>query len=131
MNGPSSLPRVSRPAFWIGWVLSVLPVLMLLFSAYMKFALPKEAVEGFEHLQYPTTLAFNLGILELACAAIYLFPHTAVLGAILLTGYFGGATATHVRVHDPFWIPPLLGVLVWLGLYLREPRLRSLIPLRR
>ena len=73
----------------------------------------------------------GLGILEVACTVIYLIPRTAVLGAILLTGYLGGATATHVRIGEPWFMPVLLGVVVWLGIYLRDPRLRALIPLRR
>jgi hypothetical protein len=77
------------------------------------------------------SLALGLGITEVACTIIYLIPRTAVLGAILLTGYFGGATATHVRVGDPSFVGPVvLGVLVWLGLFLRDDRLRALIPLR-
>jgi len=75
--------------------------------------------------------ALPLGIVELTCAAIYAFPPTAVLGAILLTGYLGGATATHVRVGDLFHMPILVGVLVWLGLYLRDGRLRAIVPWRR
>jgi len=72
-----------------------------------------------------------LGILELACTIIYAIPRTAVLGAILLTGYLGGAILTHLRIGDPFWNPIIPGVLVWLGLYLRDPRLRALAPLRK
>lgn len=71
-----------------------------------------------------------LGVTELACTLIYVVPQTATLGAILLTGYLGGAIATHVRIADPFWGPAVGGILVWLGLFLREPRLRKLIPLR-
>lgn len=129
----STAETVSKKALWGGRVLSALPLLMLLPSAAMKFLKPPEVIEGFVRLGYPESLALGLGILELACTAVYLIPRTSVLGAILLTGYLGGATATHVRVGDPFSmfiIPVILGVLVWGGLFLRDPRLRALIPLR-
>lgn len=71
-----------------------------------------------------------IGFVELACTAIYLIPRTAVLGAILLAAYMGGAVATHVRVGDVFFVQVLVGVFVWLGLWLREPRLKALLPLR-
>ena len=106
---------------------------MLLFSASGKFLKPPEVVEGFARLGYAESAALGLGILELGCTLVYLVPRTSILGAILLTGYLGGATATHVRVGDPlsmFIIPVILGVMVWGGLYLRDPRLRALIPLR-
>jgi hypothetical protein len=122
---------VSKKALWAGRVLSTLPVLMLLMSAAMKFIKPPPVVEGFAHLGLPEALGIWLGILELACAAAYVIPQTCVLGAILLTGYFGGATLAHLRVGDPFWMPAIVGVLVWGGLFLRDPRLRALIPLRR
>ena len=129
----STAETVSKKALWAGRILSALPLLMLLPSAAMKFLKPPEVIEGFVRLGYPESLALGLGILELACTAVYLIPRTSVLGAILLTGYLGGATATHVRVGDPFSmfiIPVILGVLVWGGLFLRDPRLRALIPLR-
>jgi len=114
-----------------GWVLTVVPVLMLLMSATMKFMKPASVVEGFTHLGLPEKLASGLGILELACTILYVVPRTAVLGAILVTGYLGGAVCTHLRVGDPFIMPVILGVAVWGGLFLREPRLRALIPLSR
>lgn len=87
-------------------------------------------IEGFVHLGWPMTLAVPLGILESAVALTCLIPRTSVLGAILVTGYMGGAIATHWRVGDPFFIQILVGIAVWGGLYLREPRLRTLIPLK-
>jgi DoxX-like protein len=116
---------------WTGWVISALPVLALVISAGMKFVQPPDVAKGFEHLGWQMSLAIGLGILELTCTIIYVIPQTSVLGAVLLSGYLGGATATHVRVGDNFVTPIVLGVLVWLGLYLREPRLRTLLPLRR
>lgn len=120
----------SKAAFWTGWVLSVLPSLLLFFSAFMKVSRAPVAIEGFAKLGYPERAALWIGIVEIACTVLYLIPRTAVLGAILLTGYLGGATNTHVRVGEPFFMPVLMGVLVWLGLFLREPRLRPLVPLR-
>jgi DoxX-like family len=104
---------------------------MLLFSGVMKLAKPAAVVEEFTRLGWPESLILGLGILEIACAVVYAIPRTAVLGAVLLTGYLGGAVATHVRIGDPYFGPLIGGVLVWLGLYLRDPRLRALIPLRR
>jgi hypothetical protein len=115
---------------WTGYVLTALPVLMLLMSAAMKFAKPAAVIEGFEKLGWPESLALALGIVEIACTVLYIVPRTSILGAILLTGYLGGATATHVRVGDAFIAPIIIGVVVWLGLYLRDARLRTLIPLR-
>jgi DoxX-like protein len=97
----------------------------------MKLAKPAPVVEGFVRLGYPESLALGIGIVELACAVIYVIPRTSVLGAILLTGYLGGATATHVRIGEPFFMPIILGVLVWGGLFLRDERLRALLPLRQ
>ena len=130
MQTDAAAPRVSKKLFWAGWIVSVLPAPMLLFSAAMKFALPKEAVEGFTHLGWPAKLAVPLGIVEVTCTLLYLFPRTAVLGAVLLTGYMGGAIATHVRIEEPFVVQAAIGVVVWLGLYLRDGRVRSLLPFR-
>ncbi len=126
----SSSSPVSKGALWTGRVLSALPVPLLLFSAYAKFTKPPEMTEGFTHLGWDLKLAFALGVVELVCTILYAIPQTAVLGAILLTGYMGGAIATHVRIGDPFYMQVGLGVVIWLGLYLRDTRLRALIPLR-
>ncbi|MBC8167563.1 MAG: DoxX family protein [Bryobacteraceae bacterium] len=120
----------SKTMTWVGWILGGLPALMLLASAAMKFSGAPGLAEGFGHLGWPVSLAVPLGILEITVTLLYLIPQTSVLGAILLTGYMGGAIATHVRVGDPFFMQILLGVAIWGGLYLREPRLRSLIPLK-
>jgi len=110
--------------------MSALPVLVLLMSAVMKFVQPPAVVEGFKHLGMPESLGIGLGILELLCTVLYVIPRTAVLGAILLTGYLGGAIVSHLRGGDAFIGPFIFGVLVWGGLYLRDRRLRALIPLR-
>ena len=132
LDAPSA--PVSKKMLWAGRVVSALPVLMLLMSGVMKFVKPEPVVEGFVHLGWDESLALALGIVEIGCTVIYVIPRTAVLGAILLTGYLGGAIATHVRIGDPFFpnvfMPIVLGVLVWGGLYLRDARLRALLPLR-
>jgi hypothetical protein len=116
---------------WAGCIMSALPVLMLLFSGVMKLVKPAPVVEGFARLGYAEHLALGIGIVELVCTLVYVIPRTSILGAILLTGYLGGATATHVRIGDPYFAPIVLGVLVWGGLFLRDDRLRALVPLRR
>ena len=117
---------------WTGRVLSALPVLMLLMSAGMKIAAVQPVVEAFTgQFGYPASTILPIGILELFCVVVYLVPRTAVLGAVLLTGYLGGAIATHVRVGDLFVGPLVLGLLIWAGLYLRDERVRSLMPLRK
>jgi hypothetical protein len=128
LNSPS---LVSKRRLWIGRVLSALPVLVLLASAAAKLVRPPGFDEGLAHLGWTINLALGLAILEITCTVIYIIPRTAVLGAILLTAYLGGATATHVRVGDPYFLQPLLGVLVWAGLYLRDPRLHALLPLKK
>lgn len=114
-----------------GWALTGLVSLMLTFSAVMKLMnTPDVAKELVGRLGYPEDVTLAIGIVEIGCLAVYLFPRTAILGAVLLTGYLGGATATHVRVHDSF-VPPIIGgVLVWLALYLRDARVRALLPIR-
>jgi hypothetical protein len=115
---------------WTGYLVSAIPVLMLLFSGVLKFV-KDPVVEEFNRLGYGENLILVIGVLEISCTVVYLIPRTSVLGAILLTGYLGGATATHVRIGDPsFFAPFILGVLLWLGLYLRDSRLRALLPLK-
>lgn len=116
---------------WVGRVISVLASLMFLMSGFLKLKGGPEIAEGFAHLGLPLSMVVPLAILELTCVVIYLIPVTSVLGAILLAGYVGGAICTHWRVGDPFVVQTLLGIFVWLGLYLREDRLKALIPLRR
>ncbi|MEQ1606002.1 MAG: DoxX family protein [Pyrinomonadaceae bacterium] len=126
-----STPVVSKGLRWTGYVLSTLSVLMLLFSASGKFLQPAGMEVNVEPLGWKMSQMTSLGILEVACALLYVIPRTSVLGAVLVTAYLGGATATHVRIGDPFFFPVILGIVVWIGLYLREPRLWPLAPFRR
>ncbi len=131
MSTATASAPVSKTRLWAGRVMSALPALLLIFSGVMKLMRPAPVVQGFAHYGYPESLILSIGVLEIACTIIYLIPRTSVLGAILVTGYLGGATASNVRVGDPsFYLTVILGVLAWGGLYLREDRLRALIPLR-
>jgi len=129
----SELQPVSKTARWTGRVMGVLPCLMLLQSSAMKFLLPTGVPEHFAELGWNLGTMWWMGVLEAACTVAYLVPRTAMLGAILLSGYLGGGMAAHVRIGD--WavvlFPLILGILLWGGLYLREPRLRALIPFRQ
>lgn len=116
---------------WIGRGVSILASFPFLMSGIMKLKGGPEVLQGFGHLGLPESMRIPLAILELACVLIYLIPPTAILGAVLLTGYLGGAICTHWRVGDPFIVQVVLGLVVWLGVYLREGRLRPLLPVRR
>ena len=123
---------VGKRAFWTGWVISILVSLLFVFSAAMKFKGGPQLDEGLKHLELLDRVPMvPLGILELSCAVVYLIPPTSVLGAILLTGYMGGTILTAWRVGDAVVLQIVLGILVWLGLWLREERLKALIPIRR
>ena len=123
----------SKKMLWTGRIMSYLPALFLLFDAIGKLVKPAPVVEATVKLGYPESVVVPLGIVLLVCTLLYLIPKTAVLGAILLTGYLGGAVATHVRVSDSLFtifFPVIFGILIWGGLYLRDERLRMLIPLK-
>jgi hypothetical protein len=125
---------LSKKRLWAGRILSAIPVLFLLADGVMKLIKPAFVVEATARLGYRESIILCLGIVLLTCVALYVIPRTSVLGAILLTGYLGGAVATHVRVGDPLFshalFPTYLGVMLWGGLYLRDDRVRALIPLR-
>jgi sorbitol-specific phosphotransferase system component IIC len=121
----------SGKVVWVGRGISVLVSLIFMISAVMKLVGGAEVKQGIAQLGLPESMLTPLSILELACAVVYLIPATSVLGAILLTGYIGGAICTHWRVGDLFFIQAALGIFVWLGLYLREERLKALLPVRR
>jgi hypothetical protein len=97
---------VSKKMLWAGRIVSALPVLVLLFSGVLKLVKPDDLVKEFDRLGYAESSALGIGILEITCTVIYVMPRTSVLGAILLTGYLGGATATHVRIDDPSFFGP-------------------------
>ena len=114
--------------------MSAVPSLFLLVDGVMKLMKPAVVVETTVQLGYPESVILGLGIVLLVCTGLYLVPRTSVLGAILLTGYLGGAVATHVRVGGPPFpviFPVVVGALLWGGLILREPRLRALLPLEQ
>ena len=121
----------SKKMLWTGRIISALVILFLLIDSVGKIVKLAPYLEGTVKVGYPASLVVPLGIVLLICTVVYAIPITSVLGAILLTGYLGGATATHVRVGQPFWFPVMMGVLLWAALFLREERLRVLIPLRK
>ena len=126
-----STPAPRRGAmFWAGWVLTVLLSLMLAMGGVMNVTRSETAVKGLNQYGYPLSALVPLGVVLLVSVGLYLFPRTAVLGAILLTGWLGGAVNTHVRAGEPWFFAVIFGVLLWLALYLRDARLRSLVPLR-
>jgi hypothetical protein len=120
---------------WTGRVISAIPVLMMAgMGTFMLVANSEKAVEGMTQYGYPASAGRPILIAMIASAIIYAIPQTAVLGAILLTGYLGGAVATHVHAGEPpsKWIVPVVfGAIVWLGLFLRDARVRALVPFRR
>lgn len=128
--GPSSTKRM-----WAGRIVSALPVLFLLFDATIHIMRTPPVVEGFAKAGFPISTAVPLGIIEIVCIILYVIPRTSVLGAILLTGYLGGAVATNVRQQLPMLgyvlAPVYVAVFIWGGLWLRDDRIRSLIPLSR
>ncbi|MDB5958210.1 DoxX family protein [Ramlibacter sp.] len=132
---PTAIPSLPPALVWTGRVLSSIVVLFLVFDGVMKLMAIPPVVDAFRQLGYPLESASVIGYLALACALLYAIPRTAVLGAIVLTGLLGGAISTHVRVHDPLFTHTLfgvyLGVMAWGGLWLRDARLRAIIPLRR
>jgi DoxX-like family len=140
MNTPSSElnspePSVSIGRLWTGRVLGILPALFLLLDGIMKLMRPEMVVKTTVQIGYSEDIIVPLGIVLLVCTILYLIPQTSVLGAILLTGYLGGAVATNARIGSPLFshilFPVYIGVLIWGGLFLRDPRVSALIPFRR
>ncbi len=131
---PAVVGPESKAARWGGRIMGGVPAAFLLLDAVMKFVKPEPVVRGTVELGYPESVIVPLGAVLLASTVLYLVPRTAVLGAILLTGYLGGAVATHVRVGNPAFthtlFPVFFGALLWGGLLLRDRRLRALLPLR-
>lgn len=128
-----SQTSVSKKTLWAARIIGGLPALFCLVDGAMKVAKPAVVVDATIKLGYSESVIIPIGIVLLACTILYLIPATTVLGAILLTGYLGGAVATHVRVGESVFsmiFPVIFGAMIWLALYLCEPRLRALIPLR-
>ena|SRR5947207_3107132 len=120
-----------KSMIWTGRVLSTLIILAIIMAGTMSLLKPQAAVEGTIKSGYPESVMRPLGITALACAILYAIPQTSVLGAILLTGYFGGAVATHVRLgQGQMVVAVIFGIVTWLGIYLRDARLRALIPFK-
>jgi hypothetical protein len=133
MQADTQTAPASKAMLWTGYVLSGLPALFLLVDGVMKLMKPDFVVEATVKLGYPESVILGLGIVLTVCTIIYLIPRTAVLGAILLTGYLGGAVASHLRAGDgpfPVLFPAVFGMLIWGGLVLRDARLRALVPWR-
>lgn len=129
----ADIQTTSKGRLWAGRIIGGLPALFLLMDAIMKLVKPPFVVAETVRIGYPESSIVGLGVVLLACTILYLVPKTSVLGAILLTGYLGGAVATHVRFPEgwfPILFPVVFGILLWLGLYLRDDRLRALIPLK-
>ncbi len=135
MQSAAQTAPASKTKLWAGRIITALPVVFLLFDSVIHMMRIVPVVDSFNQLGYPVSLALGMGIIELVCVIIYVIPSTSILGAILLTGYLGGAVATQMRVGAPLFstalFPVYVGVLVWGGLYVCDERLRTLLPLRR
>ncbi len=133
MTTPIQPAPVSKARLWTARILSGIPAVFMLTSGINLCVTKSPSVlESFVKFGYPEWLLMPIGILEFVVTLIYVIPRTSVLGAVLLTGYLGGATATHVRVSDPtFLVPIATGILIWTGLFMREERLWALLPLRK
>jgi hypothetical protein len=117
----------------IGWIISAVPILMMgVMGIVMLFNPSPDMAKGMSDMGYPSHMTKTILYIEIGFALLYAIPQTAVLGAILLTAFMGGAAATHMRVDDGMWfIPTIFGAIIWLGLFFRDARLRALLPLRR
>jgi hypothetical protein len=133
MQSATRSSSVSNKHLWVGRTMSAMPALFLLVDGAMKLVKPEVVIKATVELGYAESVIVPLGIVLLTCTILYLVPRTAVLGAILLTGYLGGAVATHVRAGQGLFeilFPVVFGALLWGGLVLRDERLRELLPLR-
>jgi hypothetical protein len=125
---------ISKPTRWTSYIMSGLVILFMLFDSIMKFVKPPEVIEGTLALGYGEEHLNVIGALGLICTVLYAFPRTSILGAILLTAYFGGAVATHLRLNNPLFSHTLFtvyfGILIWTALWLRNRKLRELFPIQ-
>jgi hypothetical protein len=127
----AALTEVTKTRLWVGRIMSAVAVLFLLFDSVIKLLVVAPVVDSFAQLGYPVSLSRGIGLLEIVCLIAYVIPRTSIVGAILLTGYLGGAVATHVRIGSPLFthtlFPIYVAVLIWGGLYLRDNRIRFLV----
>lgn len=126
---------ISKGRMWAGWIITGLISAFMLLDAAMKLLKPKPVIDAFARTGWPTELSVTLGVILLVSTALYLIPRTEILGAILLTGYLGGAVATNLRLENPLFsntlFPVYFGVLVWGALWLRDRKIQELIPMRK
>ena len=130
MDAASATTRPSGKMVWAGRILSGLIVVALLALNAMGLLNKAESLKHFVAYGYPESAFVPISIVFFVCILVYAIPRTAIFGAILLTGYFGGAVATHVRAGEPYFFPIVVAVLAWLGIFLRDEKLRALVPLR-
>jgi len=134
-SAATQLPTKGKTPARIGWGLSILTILFMLFDAGGKLALESHVVDATTKIGYPVGVIRPMGVIALLCTALYAVPRTAILGAVLLTAFYGGAVASKIRIEDPLFSSILFGVyfgfIAWGGLYLRDERLRALFPFRR
>ena len=134
MRSAAQARPISNRRLWTGRIFSGLVVLFLVFDSVGKFLKPAPVVAGFARLGFPVNLSLAIGTILLVCTILYAIPRTSILGAVLLTGYLGGAVASQLRVGEPLFgyvlFPVYFGILLWTGLFLREDRLREFIGLR-
>ena len=120
---------VSKTRLWASWIITALIALFLFFDALMKIIMVDQVIEATVRLGYSQSSVYGIGLTLLLCTVLYVIPKTSVLGAILLTAYLGGATNTHIRIGEPFYFPVIFGILIWLSVYLRNKKLRDLVPI--
>jgi hypothetical protein len=131
MESASQTASLSKKMLWTGIIISALPSILFIVTGVFPFINPAAAQAGTAHMGYPASVGVVISVLEIGCVILYMIPQTSVLGAVLLTGYLGGATASHIRIGEPPLLPLVVAAFVWLGIYLREPRLRAVLPLRK
>jgi hypothetical protein len=131
METVKSTNTPSKTSLWIGWIISGLCILFLLFDAIMKIIKEEHSIKGSVQLGWPEHSIQSIGIVLLICTILYLIPKTSILGAVLLTGYLGGAIAIMIRAEQQLYFALVFGLLVWLGLYLRDKKLHAILPLRK
>jgi hypothetical protein len=134
MQADAQFGEESKGMLWTGRIFSGLIALLFVFDGVGHLMKPAPVVEAFARLGYPLSASVGIGVLALICSAIYLIPRTSIFGAILMTGYLGGAVSTHVRAGSTLFetiFPVILGTLMWAGIYLRDAQLRKLVPVRR